>query len=408
MNIHRPPAGAPRPRHDTPGGSSGHPQRSGPRLPGGQPGIARAIPAGSRRAPSQRAFLAALLRDPELAGIREDARRNVLECARVWARFAAWAGPDKMTTRPTRARLCELVRSDRRRPRCPKCRAGDREHSHPLSETSYKRARAWLQQRGWLGVVEEGTTPQFSPAVLTDLDGKNTAARYVLCVPFRKRETRIAGCADPIIGPPTGFRRKPGKAPRARDAQQGNIKPEKACPPGRPPDVPHPAAEFPTRKNPETRTERLAAAEALRGQSRLLAVLSPEHLRHLCRVLFAAGWSPADILHALEHAPGGRQYGYTASVRHVPGWVRFRLSAWLGPDGTPLPSRGQRAAAQRAAARAEQESRRRETELGAHRAAGIDVAQRVAELRAIVTSQRQAARGKTRPANGSPGNGRRA
>ena len=93
---------------------------------------------------------------------------------------------------------------------------------------------------------------------------------------------------------------------------------------------------------PENRTEALAAARAMQERARVLGRLSAEHLRHLARPFFAAGWSPRDVLHAIDHEPGGRQHGYTAGVHSPAGWIRSRLNDWLGPDDTPLPSRSQR------------------------------------------------------------------
>ncbi len=93
---------------------------------------------------------------------------------------------------------------------------------------------------------------------------------------------------------------------------------------------------------------------------RLLRGLSAEHLRHLARPFWLAGWRPADVLHAIDHEPGGRQHGYTAAVRAPAAWIRARLAAWLGPDGTPLPSPGQLRAAAAARARADAAAHREE------------------------------------------------
>jgi hypothetical protein len=91
---------------------------------------------------------------------------------------------------------------------------------------------------------------------------------------------------------------------------------------------------------------------------RLLRRLSGEHLRHLARPFFAAGWTPADLVHAIDHDTRGRQHGYSAGVRSPAGWIRSRLAAWLGPEGIPLPSRSQQAAEARRLVLAEQADRR--------------------------------------------------
>ena len=72
--------------------------------------------------------------------------------------------------------------------------------------------------------------------------------------------------------------------------------------------------------------------------------LSAEYLRHLYRPSWLAGWLLRDILWAIDHEPGGREYGYSAEVRSPAWWVRSRLAEWLGPDGAPISSRSQRMA----------------------------------------------------------------
>lgn len=91
---------------------------------------------------------------------------------------------------------------------------------------------------------------------------------------------------------------------------------------------------------------------------RVLRQLSAEHLRHLYRVFWIAGWLPQDVLHALDHGSDGRQHRYSAEVRSPAGRVRWRLALWLGPDGTPLPSRSQQLAESRRQLLAEQAERR--------------------------------------------------
>ena len=119
-----------------------------------------------------------------------------------------------------------------------------------------------------------------------------------------------------------------------------------------------PAGAAPLAAIPENRTEALAAAQAMQERARLLRRISAEHLRHLARPFFAAGWSPRDLLHAIDHEPGGRPHGYTSGVRSPAGWIRSRLAAWSGPDDVPLPSRSQRLAEARRQVLAEQTARR--------------------------------------------------
>src|ERR1700759_3981630 len=68
--------------------------------------IIRAIPAGSRRARSQRAYVRAVLADPVIAALRADAQRAVLELARILARHADWG---TMTSWRPRDRACAEI-----------------------------------------------------------------------------------------------------------------------------------------------------------------------------------------------------------------------------------------------------------------------------------------------------------
>ena len=123
----------------------------------------------------------------------------------------------------------------------------------------------------------------------------------------------------------------------------------------------------------------------MQEHARLLGRLSAEHLRHLARPFFAAGWTPADLLHALDHDTRGRQHGYSAGVRSPAGWVRSRLAGWLGPDAVPLPSRSQRVAEARRQVLAEQAARRaRDT---AARAQVADYAVHAARAREMLNAR---------------------
>lgn len=123
--------------------------------------------------------------------------------------------------------------------------------------------------------------------------------------------------------------------------------------------------------------ERNAAGE-LQWQVPVLRAITPDHLAATLRPFFRAGWSIRDVAHALDHRPDGTRWPHSGAtgVRHLPGWIRHRLTAWTR-DGQPVRSFGQRA---RAAAEQRAAERRTET---ARRAAGE------AE-RAAIRAQRQA------------------
>ncbi len=92
--------------------------------------------------------------------------------------------------------------------------------------------------------------------------------------------------------------------------------------------------------------------------------MSAWYLRWLLKPFLEAGGTPADVLHALDVRPDDSPWTYTWSsvneLRHIPGWVRHRLAAWLTEDGQVLPLRSHRRAAADAKRRAEQEQRRHE------------------------------------------------
>ena len=307
--------------------------------------IVQAIPAGSRRARDQRRWLRGVLADPEITALRADARRAVLELARVLARHADW---HTMTTWRPRERACAEIGSSR-------------DPSKPLSISAYKRARQVLEERGLLGLVAQGWTSALRAGVLDDLTG--TSAVFVLTIPRRKQRLPSADDSPRVNGPLTGFRRKPGKALRAREAnpeinpENPEINPEKARAPRGQPVLPRTGAAS-LAAVPQTRSEARGAAQAMQERARVLRRISAEHLRHLARPFFAAGWSARDFLHAIDHEPGGRQHGYTAGVHSPAGWIRSRLNDWLGPDDTPLPSRSQRLADARRQVLADQAARR--------------------------------------------------
>lgn len=95
----------------------------------------------------------------------------------------------------------------------------------------------------------------------------------------------------------------------------------------------------------------------------MLRRMTTWYLRWLLKAFLLAGWTVADVLHALDVRSDGSGWTYTWSsadeLRHIPGWVRHRLDAWMGRDGQVLTSRSQRVAA---AAQEVEEQRHRRAE----------------------------------------------
>ena len=165
--------------------------------------------------------------------------------------------------------------------------------------------------------MRPGWTPLLRPGALLGPDDRNERQVLVLCVP-RKRSSPPPSPGQTLTRPLAKSRRDLDKFPARA---------------GRPPK---PRSPLPDRQPCRT--------WPLRG-------LSDGWWAHLTGPFTAAGWSSGDLTFAIDHEPGGRQHRQRlASVRHPAGWLRWRLSRWLGPDGAPLLSPSQ----QRAAAAAQQ------------------------------------------------------
>jgi hypothetical protein len=327
--------------------------------------IALAIPEGTRRAHTQLEWLKAVAEDEELALVRSDRRRHVLRVAQLLADNARW--PDmpgippgeEMTTWPTWAALME---------------------SSGLSRSTVADILAWLRGRGYLGTVETGTTETIRAGMLYPLPDPhagegNRAAEYVLCVPV----------PDPVDDPEPAEAHA-GSVPLWTDLGPlpGSPEPGISCPAGAREDHPQKTGKTEKLRNnegflwktsitPRTQRDRLRASEALRVADPVLRRLSSRHLRHLLTPWWDAGWTPSDVLYAVNVRADGTAwpYAYAADdIGHVPGWIRHRLSAWLGPDGQPVRSHRQRQAA--ASARAAEQLAAARAQAEAAHAAAVD------------------------------------
>jgi hypothetical protein len=165
----------------------------------------------------------------------------------------------------------------------------------------------------------------------------------VLTVPRRSPPIRPHDRVPYLNRPPAGLRKEACNSLRAREGQPNKAR---RCAPGSaspPPPVAGQVPTWPLRQTPQRRREALAACEALQARLPVLRGMSARMLRHLLRPFFAAGWAPADVLTGLQYAPAG-QHIHTREVYSPAGWVRWRLSAWLGLGGHPVVSPSQAAA----------------------------------------------------------------
>src|SRR5579859_464918 len=91
--------------------------------------------------------------------LRADARRNLLMVARV----IGWSADRRtLRSRPTIGRIMAVT---------------------GLAERTVQRWCRWLEARGLLQVLEEGTTPQFRPGLLARGHAGNLAREWRLAVP---------------------------------------------------------------------------------------------------------------------------------------------------------------------------------------------------------------------------------
>ncbi|MFD0659674.1 hypothetical protein [Thermocatellispora tengchongensis] len=143
--------------------------------------VLSAVPAGMRRAPSQQDFRRAVKEHPDAFALKCHAYRNLTEVADALANWADWT---TMTTRPTEQRIADDL---------------------DLALSTVKRWIRWLRERGFLGVVEEGTTNRYRRGNRCGLgdDGLgNRAAVWVLCVPAPELDEHDARTDKTTTEPP--------------------------------------------------------------------------------------------------------------------------------------------------------------------------------------------------------------
>lgn len=238
---------------------------------------------------------------PELYD-RAHGRENARAVAWVLARHMSWSS---MTTRPGHALICELT---------------------GVSLSTVRRVLHRLQEAGLLGVVEQGTTPQFSPMALAGAG--NRAAVYVLTVPSRAT---------------TGYH----ALPPARSPVNESDAPTWSIPEGVDPDARASSAEtgplrgpdgaeggkWPRTRAARSRSERLQLARRLQLEVPALRRLTDRAVRHLLRPWLLAGWTVAELQWALDHEPDGSERTWTTEVRKPGGWLVSRLRAYAVTPG---------------------------------------------------------------------------
>ncbi len=107
----------------------------------------------------------------------------------------------------------------------------------------------------------------------------------------------------------------------------------------------------PLRQPMHTRSDIHRACELVRNRDNSLRGVDFTELRDSAARFFAAGWSVADLLHALTHRPDGLQWPHGEGYQGIE-WLEHRLRNWKTPTGDIRPSVSQEAAQLRIVGRA--------------------------------------------------------
>lgn len=339
--------------------------------------VQRALPAGHVRPRNAEWMLDILEQHPKFATLLRPRRQGLRA---VLSAIVSVADRDTMTSRPGWAFIAAQTGCSRR---------------------SIARHLRTLREWGLLGLVASGRSAAYAPR---RPDGRQEAdaAVYVLACPADYADTpqpqkqprpttparRIvsvhldsAGEAtvDETGTPP----REAGPSPireefthtraHARDPHLSDSRPETL---------------WPRKQGAKTKKEqKQAAAELRRWCGLALRHLSASDLASICRDFFSAGWTLADLRHALDYRPDGSPWPHdgaptTDEPRRLRGWMRHRLAAWRTDAGL-AESRSQRTLRQAAERKARvAEDRRRSEQAHAERSAA-DSEQKNAALESI-------------------------
>ncbi|WP_424346791.1 hypothetical protein [Kocuria sp. CH-021] len=147
-----------------------------------------------------------------------------------------------------------------------------------------------------------------------------------------------------------------GPRPAARaDAQQREVRAalsRRTAPlwPAHAPVRPAPGATPQDRRQ----VRRLAGLE-IQHHALVLRRISTAGVVAVAEPCFDAGWTVADVLHALDWTPQGARYAHDSvtGIENPGAWFAARLRTWTHQDGTPMRSADQRAAAEAEQRRAE-------------------------------------------------------
>lgn len=292
---------------------------------------AAAVPDRSRAARDQGEALRSLAALPDWQGLPSRSRETI---ARVWRELVRHAAWDSLVTTPGWKQLCS--------------RAG-------RSRATVARAIRWLRDHGLLGLVHTGATAAALGTKVARL------AAYVLCIPGEVDQLRDLAAVDETAAPPPALSTEDeanGTFPQVSEGFETPTRsPDRLSSPeharegghvagGTPDGVANSKQRrqrivWPKHQTPVKRRDMLLAAQTLWHEAWLsVGRCSPKLLRHLLKPWFAAGWTLADVRHALDHRPDGTAWRYAGRPTNQAGWLRWRLQAWV-VDGRILPSLSQ-------------------------------------------------------------------
>lgn len=334
---------------------------------GGKPTAAEIGPEPTETAPlrypsGQRHWTSALRSADWVQDIRVDGQRNLLDICKVLARHANWSTLESWPG------------------------WGTLQAKTGLSETTIQR---WIQEmklRGWIVVIETGSTPLTRPMGLLDREG-NRRAVYALRIPLSPdealrwaTETIAAQAAQEATEHATKVlavqndlpdQGKPGSLGDEKERPTGSFSHEKktwvgsyaredavvdnlGTPVADPKRENHQTDALRARSNeksepnwavtvpPSSGFQMLVAADWLRRRLPIFARLTRKAVRAACRPYWRAGWSNLDIVHAMDHLPStfgpragtpiGRGPAKGLNRTGVWWWIKTRLDAWRAPN----------------------------------------------------------------------------
>ena len=278
-----------------------------------------AIPEGSRRITGSDQWLDAISNHPRLAWRRADFRRSILLVAELMLHRVEYVS---VTSTPGNDWL---------------------EAESGLSPRTVRRTKQWLYAHGFLGLVAQGRSADYTPATSdgwTNLPGSRpegkTADRavYVLCLPMSAAELEeYAELEGERMENKSRLGSFLGRFFEAVDVNGHPIPSESKSAPGRKKEWASPTLKDYLRRKAEymaelagartdlswplsrtteaedkagARFNELQAARTVKLHSPSLRNVGDEQLRRALATFFRAGYTPSDILHAIDNLPDGR------------------------------------------------------------------------------------------------------